>query len=60
MAREGQGYPCCQHDMMMMMIRELPITLAYIKMEALKDDFIHTTKNKIYNKEPNVLEVFSL
>ena len=19
MAREGQGYPCCQHDMMMMM-----------------------------------------
>ena len=20
MAKEGQGYPCCQHDMMMMMI----------------------------------------
>ena len=20
MAREGQGYPCCQHDMMMMMM----------------------------------------
>ena len=38
-------------------IRELPVTLADIKREALKDDFIHTTKNKIYNK---ALEVFSL
>ena len=36
------------------------VTLADIKREALKDDFIHTTKNKIYNKDPNVLEVFSL
>ena len=34
-------------------IRELPVTLAHIKREALKDDFIHTTKNKIYNKDPN-------
>ena len=41
-------------------IRELPVTLADIKREALKDDFIHTTKNKIYNKDPNVPEVFSL
>ena len=30
-------------------IRELPVTLADIKREALKEDFIHTTKNKIYN-----------
>ena len=35
-------------------IREIPITLADVKREALKDDFIHTTKNKIYNKDPNV------
>ena len=41
-------------------IRELPVTLADIKREALKDDFIHNTKNKIYNKDPNVPEVFSL
>ena len=41
-------------------IRELPVTLADIKREALKDDFIHTTMNKIYNKDPNVPEVFSL
>ena len=40
-------------------IRELPVTLADIKREALKDDFIHTTKNKIYNKDSNVSEVFS-
>ena len=39
-------------------IRELPVTLTDIKREALKDDFIHTTKNKIYNKDPNVPEVF--
>ena len=41
-------------------IRVLPVTLADIKREALKDDFIHTTNNKIYNKDPNVSEVFSL
>ena len=41
-------------------IRELLVSLADIKREALKDDFIHTTKNKIYNKDPNVPEVFSL
>ena len=41
-------------------IRELPVTLADIKREALKDDFIHTTKNKIYDKDSNVPEVFSL
>ena len=35
-------------------------TLADIKRVALTDDFIHTTKNKIYNKDPNVPEVFSL
>ena len=23
MAKEGQGYPCCQHDMMMMMMRPM-------------------------------------
>ena len=23
MAKEGQGYPCCQHDMMMMMMNTL-------------------------------------
>ena len=40
-------------------IRELPVTLADIKRETLKDDFIHTTKNKTYNKDPNVLKVFS-
>ena len=39
-------------------IRELTVTLADIKREALKDDFIHTKKNKIYNKDPNVPEVF--
>ena len=39
-------------------IRELPVKLADIKREALKDDFIHTTKNKIYNKDPNMPEVF--
>ena len=41
-------------------IRELPVTLADIKREALTDDFIHTANYKIYNKDPNVLEVFSL
>ena len=41
-------------------IREFPVTLADIKMKAPKDDFIHTTKNKIYNKDPNVPEVFLL
>ena len=40
-------------------IKELHVTLADIKRELLKDDFIHTTKNKIYNKDPNVPEVFS-
>ena len=39
-------------------IRELPVTLADIKREALRDDFIDTTMNKIYNKDPNVPEVF--
>ena len=39
-------------------IREFPVTLADIKREALKEDFIHTPKNKIYNKDPNVPEVF--
>ena len=39
-------------------IRELPSTLVDIKKEAQKDDFIHTTKNNIYNKDPNVSEVF--
>ena len=29
MAREGQGYPCCQHDMMMMMKLNV-LTLARI------------------------------
>ena len=38
--------------------KELSVTLADIKREALKDDFIHTTKNKIYNKDPNVPKVF--
>ena len=41
-------------------IIELPVTLADIKREALKVDFLYTTKNKIYNKDPNVPEVFSL
>ena len=41
-------------------MRELPVTLADIKREALKDNFFYTTKNKIYNKDPNVPEVFSL
>ena len=39
-------------------IREDPVTLADIKREALKDEIIHTTKNEIYNKEPNVPEGF--
>ena len=39
-------------------IRELSVTLADIKREALKDDFIHTTKNNISIKDPNVPEVF--
>ena len=37
---------------------ELPVTFADIKRESLKDDFIHTTKNKIYNKDPNMPEFF--
>ena len=37
-------------------IRELPVTLADIKNEALKDEFIQN----IYNKDPHVPEVFSL
>ena len=37
-------------------LRQLPVTLANIKREALKD----TIKNKIYNKDLNVLEAFSL
>ena len=41
-------------------IRNLPVTLADIKRKAQKDEFIHTTKNKIYNKNPYVPEVFSL
>ena len=39
-------------------ISKLPVILTDIKREALKDDFIHTTKNTIYNKDPNVPEVF--
>ncbi len=41
-------------------IRELLVTLADIKREPLKDDFIHTTKNKIYNKDTKGPKVFSL
>ena len=41
-------------------IREFHVTLADIKRKALKDDFIHTTKNQIYNKDPKVPQVFSL
>ena len=39
-------------------IREFLVTPAEIKNETLKDDFIHTAKNKLYNKDPNVPEVF--
>ena len=41
-------------------IKEFPFTLADIEREVLNDEFTHTTKNKIYNKDPNVSEVLSL
>lgn len=38
-------------------IKEFSVTLVDIKRETLKDDFIQT---KMYNKNPNVPDVFSL
>ena len=41
-------------------VKEFPVTLADIKRESRKDEFIQSIKNKIRNKDPNVPEVFSL
>ena len=41
MAREGQGYPCCQHDMMMMMMIFLKVHTNFVvsfRYESLLDD----------------------
>ena len=43
MAREGQGYPCCQHDMMMMMMTEHKIEEHNLREEALDDLSIDST-----------------
>ena len=41
-------------------IREVAVTLTDIEREALKDDFIHTTKNKIYNNVPEVFHITTM
>ena len=41
-------------------VKEFPMTLANIKRESREDQFIQSIKNKFHDKDPNVLEVFSL
>ena len=41
-------------------IKELPLTLLKLKVEAMNDDFITNMKQKITAKRNNIPEVFSL
>ena len=46
--------------MMLNTIRELPVTLQEIKREAQEDEFISATKQKIGDKNPQIVDIFTL
>ena len=58
MAREGQGYPCYQHDMMMMMIHIKPVYQPRLngQVERFVDSFKRGLK-KINREQNKVLSL---